>query len=120
MSRITPWFFIVLGCWQLFLVLSGRAWNIPQPVSVNVAVGAFGHCALLWGTALLFERSGRLRANKLFMTVAGVAGLGSLAAWAGSFQLGIVMIALLVLPMLVLVLVPRILSRASASNDTRT
>ncbi len=71
---IIGWVVIVPAAFNLFLILTGRAWNCPQPAMVDVSRGLIFAGGIFLGVGFIIM-SKRSRLSMAFMAAAGLAGV---------------------------------------------
>ena len=69
--RILGVFSVVLGLYQVFLILSGRAWNCPQPPLVDTVAALNGLTSVFMGGWLLLAAS-RYRVATVLVVLGGL------------------------------------------------
>ncbi len=52
---ILGWIWIIVGIFNLFIVLTGRSWNCPQPVGLNISRILGGSGQVISGIGILFQ-----------------------------------------------------------------
>ncbi len=70
---IAGWFTIAAGLFSIFMIVSGQAWNCPQPYALNLSriVGGAGQIAL--GIGLLLVRRQQPKLSLMFIVPAIIA-----------------------------------------------